>query len=97
MPTWNPNRAPQNATNLRDIARDQDFQSQLMRNQYEAEFRQGYRASGPGMVIDLSIVFVLFRAWRRFSRRHLPRPVRVTINTAAVVFAVLCVVAVVHH
>src|ERR1700722_1784419 len=97
MPTWNPNRAPQNAANLRDIARDQDYQSALMRNQYEAEFRRGYRPPGGGVVIDLSILFVLFRAWRRFSRRHLPRPFRVTINTAAVVFAVLCVVAVVHH
>ena len=41
--------------------------------------------------IDLTPVVVLVRAWNRFARRRLPKPVRITINTIVILFVVLVV------
>lgn len=42
--------------------------------------------------ISLGPVIAIVRAWNRFARRHLPRPVYMTINTGVILFVVLMVV-----
>ena len=41
--------------------------------------------------IDLTPIVVLVRAWNRFARRRLPKPVHITINTIVILVVVLVV------
>jgi hypothetical protein len=43
--------------------------------------------------INLTPVVLFVRAWNRFARRHLPKPLHMTINTIVILFVVLLVVS----
>jgi hypothetical protein len=83
MDSWEQYQQYRARQDLADIA-------QYTRNQ-QREPIGGYRPQ-PQVThvnIDLTPVVMLVRAWNRFARRHLPKPVRVTVNTVVIVFILL--------
>lgn len=86
MDTWEQYQRDQARQNLADIA-------QYTRDQ-RREPIGGYRPQ-PKIThvnIDLTPVVLIVQAWNRFARRHLPKRVRVTLNTIFILIPVLIVI-----
>lgn len=87
MDSWEQYQRDQARQNLADIA-------QYTRDQ-RREPIGGYRPQ-PKVThvnIDLTPVVMIVQAWNRFARRHLPKPVRVTLNTIFILIPVILVIS----
>jgi hypothetical protein len=93
MDSWEQYQQNQARQNLADIAQYTRDQQRLQRGPIGGHRPQPQQTH---VNIDLTIVVVIVQAWNRFARRHIPKPLHMTINTVVILAIVLLVIGIVR-